>query len=158
VTLHDADRGRRTLAAVRRSAFARWRDVLVDLGFRRRRAILGLAVAVCAGACGPSDSELTIHNRTTGPVVFQTFPDSEREYLAGCESVTYKWSGSWKRTDPPKQPAVDVPDATQFEVTVWQPPDGSIVATVVVTLSGTDYFTSDPTPLLPACQGLAPTS
>ena len=115
-------------------------------------------MAVCAGACGSSESELTIHNRTTGPVVFQTFADSEPEYLAGCESVTYKWSVSWKRTDPSKQPAVDVPDAIQFKVTVWQPPDGTIVATVVLTPRGTNYVRSNPAPSLPACQGFAPTS
>jgi len=121
-------------------------------------------VAVCAGACGSSESKLTIHNRTTGPVVFQTFGDSEPEYLAGCESVTYRWSSydetsrGWTRTDPSKQPAVDVPDAIPFEVILTQPVDGTMVGTVVVTPGGTDNFTSNPPPSLPACQGLAPAS
>ena len=118
-------------------------------------------MAVCAGGCGPSDSALTIHNRTTGPVVFQTFGDSEPEYLAGCESVTYKWSREWshgwERTDRSKrQPAVDVSDAIEFRVSLTQPVDGTMVGTVVVTPGGTDYFTSNPPASLPACQGLAP--
>ena len=53
--------------------------------------------------------------------MFQTFGDSEPEYLAGCESVTYEWSSDetprgWTRTDPSKQPGVDAPDAIPFEV------------------------------------------
>lgn len=120
-------------------------------------ATLGLVATAALGACSPPVSQLTVHNRTTGPVVFKTFVETEPEYVAGCESATYKWTGSWTRTDPSARPSVEPSLAITFTMRVIPPPDSAAVGTVIVSQDGAASYTApDTIPSLPPCEGLAP--
>ncbi len=133
------------------------RHRLTDRWYRLVAATLGVVATVALVACSPPASQLTVHNRTTGPVVFVTFVESEPEYVAGCESVTYKWAGSWTRIDPSARPSLEPSEAIAFRMNVIPPADGPAVGTVIVSQEGaTSYTPPDAVPSLPPCAGLAP--
>jgi hypothetical protein len=121
----------------------------------------GLAVAAAALAgCGmTNESDLTIHNRTTVPVIVldQGAPTGSHIVVDACSSAGYRFSAAgWTRVNPTTDAAPDPPDAVMVTIQAMPPPDAGVRKSTWV-ISDERVSEVDPEAALPACKGVPPT-
>ncbi len=101
-------------------------------------------------ACSPGDSHLTVSNRTTQPIVFEThYGDA---FIASCSSATFNWNGGWE-ADGRQRGAIY--GAVRVKIITVPPPDGAVSAVVIVASDGISMAPSGASMLL-ECAGPAP--
>jgi hypothetical protein len=108
-----------------------------------------VSLLLCAFLAACSDlSTLTVENRTTVPVVFDS------GVVGPCSTGHFIWRGPWVDTD--GDPAASIPpDAVPIRVDTPAAEPGLHVVDVVST-SGTHSYQSGAVPPLPACGGVPP--
>jgi hypothetical protein len=115
-----------------------------------------VVVAVLLSACGLREpgSWLTVHDRTTVPIIVVEQYDQSTRLVAACSSRTYRIVGRGPAPEPPDDPEDYPPDAVRIPVSAVGPADASTHTVVVVSPGGlSTYDESEPPPSLPPCEG-----
>lgn len=122
-------------------------------------AALAVATAVMAGCSLFGSSELTVHNRTTVPVLVidQGAPTGSHIVIDACSSARYRLGGTgWTRIDPPPDGAPDPLDPVIVSIQAMPPPDSNGHRSTWII---SDDYVGDagPDASLPPCSGVPPT-
>jgi len=122
-------------------------------------AAAALAAAVMAGCSLFSASELTIHNRTTVPVLVidQGAPAGSHIVVGACSSARYRFGASgWTRIDPPPDGAPDPSEPVVVSIQAMPQPDSTGSRSTWI-ITNDSVSGADPAASLPPCSGVPPT-
>jgi hypothetical protein len=115
-----------------------------------------VAVAGMLSACvfREPGSWLTVHNRTTAPIVVVEQYNQSTRLVAACSSREYRIVGRGPAPERPDDTGLYPPEAIRIPVSAVGAPDASSHVAIVVTAGGVSkYDNIDPPPSLPPCEG-----
>ncbi len=120
-----------------------------------RQAWLIALVAATLSACGLHEpgSWLTVHNRTTVPVVAVEEYDGSTWLVDACTSREFRIVGRGPAPTAPDDPDDIPPEAIDIPVSAVGPADASSHIVIVVTAEGTYEYVSESPSSLPPCEG-----
>ena len=115
-----------------------------------------MAVALLLAGCAVREtgSWLTVHNRTTVPIIVVEQYDQSTRLVGACASREYRIVGRGPAPEPPDHPAGYPLDAIRVPVSAVGPADASSRKVIVVSPEGVSWYTSaEPPSSLPPCEG-----
>lgn len=118
-------------------------------------ASIMVVAAALMSACGLREpgSWLTVHNRTTVPIVAVEQYDQSTWLVAACSSRRFRIVGRGPAPDAPDEPGQIPPDAVRISVSAVGPADASSHTVIVVLADGNRRYDSEPPSSLPPCEG-----
>lgn len=122
----------------------------------RPLAAVVVVVAALLSACGfrQPGSWLTVHNRTTVPIVVVEQYDQSTRLVAACSSREFRIVGRGPAPETPDDAGQYPRDAVRIPVSAVGPADASSHTVIVVTPGGvSEYDNSEPPSSLPPCEG-----
>jgi hypothetical protein len=120
--------------------------------------VTALMAATVAAACVfGGGSELTIHNRTTAPVLVSDQGAPNFVVVDACSSTRFRFGGTgWEQVEGPGGPSPAPRDIAVVTIQALPPPDSSgRWSAWVITHSGVTGYPPEAVPSLPPCEGPA---
>ena len=116
------------------------------------------ALSASLGACDDGPSTLTVHNRTTTPIVFSGAYDTGDHFVDACSTSVLTWHGDWASDRPANE---RLPSAVRYPAIRVSPFEYRVQVWIVITGDGGRQYSREadvPDPL-PGCLGVyaAPT-
>jgi hypothetical protein len=114
-----------------------------------------VGVAALVSACGFKEpgSWLTVHNRTTVPIVAVEQYDESTWLVAACSSREFRLTGRGPAPDTPTEAGQIPPGAVRIPVSAVGPADASTHTVIVVFVDGVREYRDSEPPSLPTCAG-----